>query len=51
MDYLVTATFMAEGKTYQRGSVLKGKTVAKWVNYQALENAGYIRRVESPSGE
>ena len=39
---------MADGKTIQRGTVLKGKTVAKWLNYQMLEAAGYIRRIESP---
>jgi hypothetical protein len=37
---------MADGKTIQRGTVLKGKEVAKWLNYQLLEAAGYIRRIE-----
>jgi hypothetical protein len=47
-DYIATTTFMADGKTIQRGTVLKGKTVAKWLNYQMLEAAGYIRRIETP---
>jgi hypothetical protein len=47
-DYIATTTFMADGKQYLRGSIIKGKVVAKWVNYQILENAGYIRRIESP---
>lgn len=51
MDYLATTTFMADGKTIQRGTVLKGKLVAKWLNYQTLEDAGYIRRIEEPSKE
>jgi hypothetical protein len=46
-DYIATTTFMADGKTIQRGSILKGKTVSKWVNYQILEAAGYIRRIET----
>ena len=48
MDYMATTTFMAEGKEIRRGSIIKGKTIAKWMNYQALEEAGYIRRIESP---
>ncbi len=46
-SYIATTTFMADGKTIQRGSILKGKDVAKWVNYQLLEAAGYIRKIES----
>jgi hypothetical protein len=48
MDYIATTTFMADGKEIRRGSIIKGKTVGKWPNYQALEDAGYIRRVETP---
>ena len=47
-DYIATTTFNADGKIIQRGSILKGKTVAKWLNYQLLEAAGYIRRIETP---
>jgi hypothetical protein len=47
-DYIATTTFMAEGKEIRRGSIIKGKTVAKWMNFQLLEAAGYIRRIESP---
>jgi hypothetical protein len=46
MDYLATTTFKADGKTIQRGTVLKGKVVSKWMNYQILEDSGYIRRIE-----
>lgn len=49
MEYLATTTFMADGKEIRRGTVLKGKVVSKWMNYQALEDAGYIRKIESPS--
>ncbi len=48
MDYIATTTFMAEGKKVLRGTVLKGKQVSKWMNYQSLEDAGYIRRIEKP---
>jgi hypothetical protein len=47
MDYLVKQTFMAEGKTYQRGSTIKGKVVAAWLNAQILEEQGFLRRIES----
>jgi hypothetical protein len=47
MDYLVKQTFMADGKTYPRGSIVKGKVVANWLNGQILEDQGYLRRVES----
>jgi hypothetical protein len=50
VDYVATTTFMANGKEIKRGAVIKGKEVAKWLNYQLLETAGYIRRIES-SGE
>ena len=49
MDFIATTTFMAEGKKIIRGTILKGKTVAKWMNYQSLEDAGYIRKIETPS--
>ena len=49
MNYIATTTFMANGTTIQRGTVLKGKDVAKWLNYQLLEAAGYIRRIEAAS--
>lgn len=45
-DFIATTTFKAEGKTILRGTVLKGKQVSRWMNYQSLEDAGYIRRVE-----
>ena len=51
MDYLATTTFNADGKTIQRGTILKGKQVAKWTNYLLLETAGYIRRIEDVSKE
>jgi hypothetical protein len=51
MEYLAMATFNADGKTIQRGTVLKGKQVAKWTNYLVLEAAGYIRRIEDASKE
>jgi hypothetical protein len=47
-DYIATTTFMAEGKEIRRGTIVKGKTVCRWANYQILEAAGYIHRVESP---
>jgi hypothetical protein len=47
MDYIVKAAFMAEGKQYPRGTVIKGKVVAGWLNAQALEEQGYLRRIES----
>ena len=47
-DYLATTTFMACGKEIRRGKVLKGAEVAKWLNYQSLEDAGYIRRIATP---
>jgi hypothetical protein len=47
MDYLATTTFMASGEQITRGRVLKGKEVSKWLNYQMLEDAGYIRRIET----
>jgi hypothetical protein len=49
MEYLATTTFMADGKIIQRGTVLKGKVVSKWMNYQTLEDAGYIRKIEAAS--
>ena len=51
MEYIATTTFMADGKTIQRGSILKGKDVCKWLNYQLLEIGGYIRRIETPGKE
>ena len=44
-------TFRAEGKDIRRGTILKGKTVARWMNYLMLETAGYIRRIETPDKE
>jgi hypothetical protein len=49
MEFLATTTFRANGKEIRRGAVLKGKDVSKWLNYQMLEDAGYIRRIETPS--
>lgn len=46
-DYIATTTFMADGKTILRGTVIKGKIVSRWMNYQLLEAAGYIRRIET----
>jgi hypothetical protein len=51
MKYIATTTFMANGETVQRGSILDGKEVAKWLNYQLLEIGGYIRRIETPGKE
>jgi hypothetical protein len=48
MEYMATTTFMADGKEIRRGSIIKGKTVSKWPNYMALEEAGYIRKIETP---
>jgi hypothetical protein len=47
MDYFVKSAFMAEGKQYPRGTVIKGKIVAGWLNAQILEEQGYIRRIEA----
>ena len=47
MDYIATTTFRANGKEIARGAVIKGKEVSKWLNYMLLENAGYIRRIET----
>jgi hypothetical protein len=49
MDFIATTTFMAEGKQILRGSIIKGKVVAKWMNYRSLEDAGYIRKIETPT--
>jgi hypothetical protein len=46
MKYVATTSFMANGNQVQRGAILDGKEVAKWLNYQLLETAGYIRRIE-----
>jgi hypothetical protein len=51
MKYIATTTFMANGVTVQRGTVLDGKEVSRWVNYLILEAGGYIRRIESPAKE
>ena len=42
---------MADGKQVQRGQILKGKLVMKWMNYKLLEDMGFIRRIESPEKE
>ena len=47
MDFIATTSFMAEGKRILRGTILKGKVVSKWMNYQSLEDAGYIRKIET----
>jgi len=47
-DYIATTTFRAEGKLINRGKIIKGKDVARWMNYKLLEDAGYIRRIENP---
>lgn len=47
MDYIATTSFRAAGKDIQRGAIIKGKEVSKWLNYLMLENAGYIRKIES----
>lgn len=49
MDYIVTTKFMADGKDYKRGELVKGKVVAKWMNYQVLEAQGFIKRIENPN--
>jgi hypothetical protein len=51
MKYIATTTFMANGATIQRGTILDGKDVCKWLNYQLLEVGGYIRRIETPGKE
>jgi len=50
-DYIAITSFLADGKQILRGQVIKGKIVAKWMNYQLLEDAGFIRRIESPEKE
>jgi hypothetical protein len=47
MDYIAMTTFMANGKQIKRGTVLKAKDVAKWMNLPMLEAGGYLRRIES----
>jgi hypothetical protein len=47
MDYVALTTFMASGKTIKRGTIIKGKDAAKWVNLAMLEAGGYVRRIES----
>jgi hypothetical protein len=51
MKYIATTTFMANGQNIQRGTILDGKEVSKWLNYQLLEIGGYIRRIETPAKE